>query len=447
MVQKIRTTFLCLAIAHFCFASPGTRNSRQAAPHASVANSVRQVVSSPKSCLSKIDQLADRVYREARESGREVDTKDLRRQKAEIANKCVAALSINSVDVEHLSALAKLYLEARRESQANRAISRYLKSARFTDADKAAILQMAINHSLYSAEAANQSVLAEKYLAQLDQLGAALIRQRMSAHLNLVQHYLSARDDAKALQHETEIVRLSKTLPVSAQKAALDETIATLNSLALWVCSTAGAGRSRAILEQIPPELIQLAHAEESIGTMLGRYLMHGQEAPQLFPRNVLNATNSEDPGQVRKGQVTVMLFAAYWCGPCHGIYPQVIDVSRKFKANGLQVLLVTQLSNPTDDPKAPKPDEELVSIRKLYVDELKMPFPIVIEGPINAKSSGDKIIDQQKKDRQWNLFSFYPMILVIDKIGRTRSILIGTVPGQGERLRTKVEELLKEPG
>jgi thiol-disulfide isomerase/thioredoxin len=179
---------------------------------------------------------------------------------------------------------------------------------------------------------------------------------------------------------------------------------------------------------------------------MLGRYLMDGQEAPELFPRNVLNAPKSEDPGRVRQGQVTVMLFAAYWCGPCHDIYPDVIDVSRKFKANGLQVMLVTQLSNITNDSKALKPDEELALIQKLYVDELKMPFPIVIEAPFDAKSTGDKSIDQQKKNRQSSLFSFYPMMLVIDKKGRTRAILIGTVPGQGERLRTKIQELLKEP-
>jgi thiol-disulfide isomerase/thioredoxin len=442
MTEKLKAVFLSLALAHLCFASAGTRNSGQAATNASIADPDPQSVPSPESCLSKINQLADRVYREARESGREVDAEDLRRQKADIAVKCVAAFSISSVGTEHLSALAKLYFEARRESQAKKAISRFLKSPRATNADKTAILQMAIDYSLSSTQAA----LAEEYLARLDQLDAPLIRERMSAHLTLTRHYLSASDDAKALQHEKEIVRLSKMLPANAQKAALDEMIQSLDLLALWVCSTAGPGRSRAILEQIPAELIRLAHAEESIAANLGRYLMDGQEAPQLLPRKVFNQANSEDPGRVRKGQVTVMLFAAYWCGPCHAIYPHVLDVSRKFKAGDIQVLLVTQLSSPAHDSKAPKPDEELATIRKFYVDELKMPFPIIIEGPDEAESSGDKIIDQQKKNRQWKLFSFYPMMLIIDKKGRTRAILIGTVPGQGQRLLTKVEELLKEP-
>ncbi|MGZ5436367.1 MAG: TlpA family protein disulfide reductase [Pyrinomonadaceae bacterium] len=443
-MEKIKASFLCLALGLLCFASGGTRNALQAAIVASTPDSVPQSVPSPESCLSKIDQLTNKAFREARESGREVDDKDLRHKKAEIANKCAGAFSINSVGADHLSALAKIYFAANRQSQAYKAISRYLKTPQATDAEKAEILQMAISYSLYSADAAHQSSIAEKYLAQLDQLGALLIRERVSARLILVRHHLSVGDDAKALQNETEIVRLSKMLPANSQKAALDETIDTIDRLALWVCSTAGAGRSRAIIEQIPPELIQLAHAEERIERNLSRYLMDGQEAPQLFPRSVLNAPDSEPPGSVRKGHVTVMLFAAYWCGPCHDIYPHVIDISRKFKADGVQVLLVTQLADPTQDSKAPKPDEELATIRKFYLDEVKITFPIIIEGPLDAKSSGDKIIDQQKKNRQWNLFSFYPMILVIDKTGRTRAILVGTVPGQGERLRTKTEELLK---
>jgi hypothetical protein len=43
-------------------------------------------------------------------------------------------------------------------------------------------------------------------------------------------------------------------------------------------------------------------------------------------------------------------------------------------------------------------------------------------------------------------LYNFYPQVLVIDKKGKTRAILLGTLPGQEDRLRAKVEELLKEP-
>jgi len=445
MSKKIEASFMCLVLTHMCFAST-RRNSRQTVADFAVAGSVAQTVTSPESCLSKMDQLSERVDRDARESNREVDFKGLQRQRAEIANKCVAAFSVNAVAAEHLSALAKLYFEAERQSEANKAISRYLKSPGATKADKVEILRMAIDYSLSPAPAADTSALAEKYLAQLDQLNPFAIHDRMSARLPFVGHYLSNRDDAKALQYETEIANLSKALPADAQKVALEEAIRTIDFQALFACNELGAARARAIVEQTSPELIRLAHAEEWVGMILSRYRMEGQEAPQLFPRNVLNAPYSEGLSKPQKGQVTVMLFAAYWCGPCHAIYPQVVDIYRRFQDNGVGALLVTQLSNPANDPKAPNPEKELATIQKFYVDEVKMPFPIVIEGPGDGKSSSYTNIDQQKKNRQWRLFGFYPMMLIIDKKGRTRAILIGALPGQGERLRSKIEELLREP-
>jgi thiol-disulfide isomerase/thioredoxin len=447
MLKKMNAFLMCLALTtHHYFASASTRSPRQAVADVAVAGSVPQTGTSPESCLSIMDQLSERVYRESRESNREVDFKALRRERAKIANNCVAAFSVNAVPAEHLSTLAKLYFEAERKSEANKAISRYLKSPRATQADRAEVLRMAIDYSLFDAPTADTFDLAEKYLAQLDQLGDLVIRQRISARLLLVGHYLSARDDAKALLHETEIANLSKGLPADAQKAALDEAIGTIEFRAMFDANDAGAARALAIVEKTSPELIRLAHAEEWLERTLSRYRMNGQEAPQLFPRNVLNAQNSDDPGKPQKGRVTIMLFAAYWCGPCHAIYPQVIDVYRRLQDSGVQALLVTQLSNPANDSKAPKPDEELATIQKFYVDEVKLPFPIVVEGPVDEKSSGAMNIDLQRTNRQWRLFSFYPMILLIDKQGRTRAILMGTPAGQGERLRAKIEELLREP-
>ena len=445
MVKQINASFLCLVLTQVCLAGGITLTSHHALTNVTVVRLADQTDNSPESCQRKIDQLMDRVFGEARESKREVDTKDLERQRIETASKCVAAFSIDSVATEHLSALAKLYFQAERPAQADKAISRYLKSPQATTAGKAEILQMAIDFSIFFAKAADKSSSSERYLARLDQLGAPVIRQRMSARLRLVEHYLSVSDDAKALLHENEIANLSKALPAEAQKAALDEAIFTIDTKALFVCSTAGTARSRAIIEQTSPELIRLAHAEVWIGRILSRYLMDGQEAPQLFSRNVLNGSKSEGSGSVEKGHVTVLLFAAYWCGPCHEIYPEIKSIYRQFQDQPVRVQLVTQLSDPANDPKAPKPEEELKTIQKFYIEELKMPFPILIEGPVD-KPSGDKQVDELKASRQWRLFSFYPMMLVIDKKGRTRAILIGTLPGQGERLRTKVEELLKEP-
>jgi thiol-disulfide isomerase/thioredoxin len=401
---------------------------------------------SPESCVSKIDKLNEETYRKARKSGRAVDTRDLRRRRVEIANKCLGNVAIDRLAVEHLLALAKLYFEANRQSEAFDTVTLYLKNARASSNDLAGVVLTAINYSLYSAPDTEKTDLAEKYLALLEHSDFP-IRQRISGHLRLVEHYISQRIDDKAIVHEIAITNLSKELSAVEQKSALDDTISIIDNQALLACSVQGAQRSRAIVEQLPAELIHLVHAEEWVEAILSRYLMEGQEAPELSPKFVLNAPNDERVRRAQSGQVTVVLFAAHWCSPCHEIYPEVIDAQRRFQDKGVRVLLVTQLSDPTHDPKAPKAEEELAIIRKVYLDEMKMSFPVIIEAAADRKPTGDANIDRQKTNRQWKLFSFYPMILVIDKKARTRTILIGTLPGQGDRLRTKIEELLKEAG
>ncbi|HXU09710.1 MAG TPA: TlpA disulfide reductase family protein [Blastocatellia bacterium] len=399
---------------------------------------------SPESCVGKIDKLNEKTYRKARESGRAVDAQDLRRRRAEIADKCLGDLAIDKLAVEHLPALAKLYFEVNRQSEAFEVVTQYISKARAGSDDRAGVVLTAINYSLYSATAFEKAALAEKYLALLEHSGFP-IRQRIDGHLRLVEHYISKGLDEKAVVHEIAIINLSKELSAVEQKSALDDTISTIDNQALVACSVQGAQRSRAIVEQLPPELVRLAHAEGWVEAILSRYLMEGQAAPELSPKFVLNAPNKEAGSGAKTGQVTVMLFAAHWCGPCHEIYPAVIDAQRRFQDQGVRVLLVTQLSDPTSDPKAPKPEEELAMVRRVYLDEMKMSFPILVEAPADRAPTGDANIDRQKANRQWKLFSFYPMILVIDKKARTRTILIGTLPGQGDRLRTKIEELLKE--
>ena len=407
---------------------------------------------SPESCVSKIDKLNEKTYRKARESGRPIDFQDLRRKKAEIADKCLGELAVDKSAAEHLPALAKLYFEANRQSEAFDAVTLYLKKARDPRAnsndgnDRADVVLTAISYSLYSASDAQKTELAEKYLALLEDSDFP-VRQRINGHLRLIEHYLSKRLDEKAIVHEIAITNLSKALSAVEQKSALDDTISTIDNQALVACSVQGAERSRTIVEQLPAELVRLAHAEGWVEAILSRYLMIGQEAPELSPKYVLNAPNDDSMKRAHTGQVTVMLFAAHWCGPCHEIYPEIIYAQRRFQDKGVRVLLVTQLSDPVLDPKAPKPDEELAIIRKVYLDEMKMSFPVLIEPAADRKPTGDANLDRKKASRQWKLFSFYPMILVIDKKARTRTILIGTLPGQGDRLRAKIEELLKEAG
>ena len=91
VIRKITASLVCLILSHLCFAGATPRSAHQAETEADYDSFAGQTVTSPQSCLSKIDQLNENVFREARESGREVDVKDLDRQQTTIASHCVAA--------------------------------------------------------------------------------------------------------------------------------------------------------------------------------------------------------------------------------------------------------------------------------------------------------------------------------------------------------------------
>jgi hypothetical protein len=104
--------------------------------------------------------------------------------------------------------------------------------------------------------------------------------------------------------------------------------------------------------------------------------------------------------------------------------------------------MLATHLESFFGDRKGLTPDEEAAAIKDYYVVQKKLAFPILIEAA-PAKESESATAE---KGRHAFLYNFYPQVLVIDKKGKTRAILLGTLPGQEDRLRAKVEELLKEP-
>ena len=213
--------------------------------------------------------------------------------------------------------------------------------------------------------------------------------------------------------------------------------------MSLIKCSEDGPDKALAILRQIPPEIITLSGAGPDVAVGIARYSLAGQPAPAIAPKYVLN--NAAGPIDLEeRGRVTVMVFAAHWCGPCRVIYPQATSLYEKYRDDGLQVLLVTQLYGFFGDRKELKPEAELAAIRDHYTVEMKIPFPILIEDS-SREGRSSKVDSGASVVRHEYLFSFLPQMLVIGKSGTTRAILLGTLPGQGERLRTKVEELLKE--
>jgi len=402
----------------------------------------------PESCLDEIDQVMIRAYREVEGSGRDIDSEKLRLRAEAIAKRCIPPAP--TTRVEQLPAIARLYIEAGRYSQADAVLSHYLRNPSTSTAKKAEILLQCIGYALhsYSLYAAADPVgasHAESYLKKLMALGPPFITQQIDGHAQLGKHYLSAGKGAEALRHQSEVVSLSKRLKPDERMKVVANLFTDLLMLADFKGNKEGPGRALAVLKDISPELLHLAGAEQDLLVARSRYELGGQPAPVLTPQYVLNDERGTAVSEAGR-HVTVMVFAAHWCGPCRVIYPRAAEIYERFRQDGVRVLLVTRLYGYFGDRAGLKPEEELEAIRDYYIGEMGLKFPILVEAqPAEEKVNAGVGRDEAAAKRDRLLFGFMPQILVIDGSGRTRAVLVGAPPGQGERVRAAVEELIKE--
>lgn len=434
----------CLFLA-LTYPTPGAANVLP-----SPVNCVSQKQRTPESCVAEIDALLGRTYRDAQEAGRDVDQKALRVAIESLANGCLSSFSVATVRPQQLAALSRLYLHTRQARKAQESVSQYVNS-RASKASKAEILLLALNFSLYpdgileslqkSPDGAKQASDADAYLKRLESLGPAFVREQMRANVQLAKHYLVEESGPAALEHQSRIIELSRSLKPEERKQAIAESVHELSLLAMMTSTVVGPEKALFIIEQIPSDLIRIAESDREISIAIKRYSLVGRPVPQLLPKFTFNSQSGTEDVQAT-GRVTVILFAAPWCGPCQALYPQVAAVYEKYRAEGLRVMLATHLEGYFGDRKGLTPDEEAAAIKDYYVVQKKLPFPILIE----AASAGESESATAEKGKHAFLYNFYPQVLVIDKKGKTRAILLGTLPGQEDRLRAKVAELLKEP-
>jgi thiol-disulfide isomerase/thioredoxin len=448
MTSNTQPLFTLLVRSCLCLALTYPVCAAQVMPSQGTGASKRK--QSPASCAAEIDTLLDQSFRDAQEAGHDLDLKALRVGIERIANGCISSFSVASVRPQQLPPLTRLYLHARQARKAQESVDRYINS-RASKASKAELLLLAINFSIYpggiieglhkSTAGALQAAYAEAYLKKLELLGPAFAREQMTGNLQLAKHYLVDESGPSALKHQSRIIELGRRLKPEEHKRAFAQHVAELTQLAMMTCTVVGPEKARFIIEQISSELIRIAESGQEISTQLKRYSLAGRPVPKLLPKFTFNSQSGTEDIQAT-GQVTVILFAAPWCGPCKPLYPQLAAIHEKYGDEGLRVMLATHLEGFFGNRKGLKPDEEAAAIQDYYVVQNKLPFPILVEAAAETE------LERASEPSSGNdyLYTFYPQVLVIDKKGKTRAILLGTLPGQEDRLRAKVEQLLKEP-
>ena len=111
---------------------------------------------------------------------------------------------------------------------------------------------------------------------------------------------------------------------------------------------------------------------------------LHGKPAP---PFTLEDLSGKKISLTDYKGKALAINFWATWCAPCKVETPWLIDLRNRYAAQGFEVLAIS--ADDIDRKDARKLSEEKQEIAR-FVQKMRMPYPVLIDGNSVADSYGD---------------------------------------------------------
>jgi thiol-disulfide isomerase/thioredoxin len=141
--------------------------------------------------------------------------------------------------------------------------------------------------------------------------------------------------------------------------------------------------------------------------------LMQGRPAPELI--GVLGWKGKPAKLADLKGKLVLLEFTGYWCGPCMGSMPVLIELHEKYAGRGLAIVGV-HVDTDGEVATAEQLDEKFAEIRKSLWKGKDVPFPV-------ALTSGKQVGDGDDRSRGQAAAQYgvtkYPTAILIDRDGK----------------------------
>jgi RNA polymerase sigma factor (sigma-70 family) len=159
-----------------------------------------------------------------------------------------------------------------------------------------------------------------------------------------------------------------------------------------------------------------------------------GQPAPEI------DATDLDTGSPVKladfRGKVIVLDFWGYWCGPCIGSMPALMEAHDRFKGKPVAIIALHDQSIQTRDAY----DRKLTEVKRQAWSNRALPFQVALDRPNPALAADDEPIGNGITCKRYQIHVF-PTTVVIDQEGK----VVGTVEVREKgRLDAMIDNLLK---
>lgn len=394
-------------------------------------------------CLKVVQQYPRIQQEAARKAGRKPNYPEYKKEATALAQKFAARFKPETVAEADLLPLAKLYGAGQQFDLVQSAISKRLALPNLGVDGRAETLSVGVE--VFVADPTDQHLAqAENYAAQLDVLPEAAIRQQISAHSLLGSHYSYADIDDRNLAHHEKILALIKVSGPEKRKIFTSQLASAYESIAQVQANRGMTDKAIEILKQGRNELSESPRLTKFLEGAIERYSLIGRPGAPLRGAYWLNASPQTKQLDLR-GQVTLVQFTAHWCGPCRKSYPAMLRLYEQFNKRGLDVVFATELYGFFQQRDHLKPDEEVAEDHQYFLEHHKLPFKIAIESKVRESDNG-KAPETVGSNSSQYFVGGIPQIVLLDKQGFVRSILIGWDPANETRVKNLIETLLNEP-
>jgi len=415
-----------------------------------VGNAQTQLLPEPRTvvqCLDFVQQYSDRQESADLKAGRKPDYRAYSGQARAMAKLCAASFKVAEVVEADLPALARLYIEADEPALAREAISRRLSATNLSEAELADALGTAVVVMTRVPRGVQDIRLAEQFTARLDALSNGMLKQKLAAHKRMAGYYGSADlDEARTLAHNVTILELVSQLPSEERDKYARQNLSVYDRIAAVYANRGQTEKALEMFRKGRVETLRQGRAAADGTTLfdrsIERYSLLGQRGAPLTGTHWMNAA----PGITQldlRGRVTLIQFTAHWCAPCRQSYPDFLKLHKQFGRRGLDVVMSTQLYGYFAGRQNLKPEEEMAANREYYLRTHKLPFKIAVD-------EFSELPDRTTERRETNSGKYFvggiPQIVLLDKLGIVRMILVGWGPDNEMRATRMIEQLLKEP-